>query len=462
MTIIWLALLGVGVALSFFSIRWALVYYLVGSLIFPVLWLGEIAVRFETVYCLWLFFLVLFNKLKKNTIFRINKVMKVYGLFLVIVLLGTLVNISSNGQSFLALSVQFYGLARPFLVMFLFSNASLPLYTVESIIWVFMYLNIPIALLSIGQSLGLDLAERITIVGYSSPWRTPISSLLLSTGRILRSTGVLESPVYNGVYFTLVLCAASVLLMQPAPKGFKRWFLYGNIGLAFLAGLSTLTSTFLMGSLITIFLVTATFVKTKRYNAYLAYVMGICIVFLFTTGVVGEFFADPLISSELAYQVKDTFSSRVFVTRYDVEEGLLTNTVRAILIRPLLGWGLVNMQDVFIGDSVYVTVLYRAGILGSLLLFLVILRILRHSLHLLNKTFPDAVIGAVSLLWTLISLAEGLGSGGAFYVLRLQEWYWAVVAIAMSIPVLSRPANLCKNDETLSTEVSAVGETHPG
>mgnify|MGYP001202736783 CR=1 FL=1 len=349
MTIIWLALLGVGVALSFFSIRWALVYYLVGSLIFPVLWLGEIAVRFETVYCLWLFFLVLFNKLKKNTIFRINKVMKVYGLFLVIVLLGTLVNISSNGQSFLALSVQFYGLARPFLVMFLFSNASLPLYTVESIIWVFMYLNIPIALLSIGQSLGLDLAERITIVGYSSPWRTPISSLLLSTGRILRSTGVLESPVYNGVYFTLVLCAASVLLMQPAPKGFKRWFLYGNIGLAFLAGLSTLTSTFLMGSLITIFLVTATFVKTKRYNAYLAYVMGICIVFLFTTGVVGEFFADPLISSELAYQVKDTFSSRVFVTRYDVEEGLLTNTVRAILIRPLLGWGLVNTEACLLG-----------------------------------------------------------------------------------------------------------------
>jgi len=233
MTIIWLALSVVGVALSFFSIRWALVYYLVGSLIFPVLWLGEIAVRFETVYCLWLFFLVLFNKLKKNTIFRINKIMKVYGLFLVIVLLGTLVNISSSDQNFLELSVQFYGLARPFLVMFLFSNASLPLYTVESITWVFMYLNIPIALFSIGQSLGLDLAERITVLGNSSPWRTQIYSLLLSTGRILRSTGVLESPVYNGVYFTLVLCAASILLMQSALNGFKRWLLYGNIALVF-------------------------------------------------------------------------------------------------------------------------------------------------------------------------------------------------------------------------------------
>jgi len=422
MTIIWLALSVVGVALSFFSIRWALVYYLVGSLIFPVLWLGEIAVRFETVYCLWLFFLVLFNKLKKNTIFRINKIMKVYGLFLVIVLLGTLVNISSSDQNFLELSVQFYGLARPFLVMFLFSNASLPLYTVESIIWVFMYLNIPIALLSIGQSLGLYLAERITVLGFSSPWRTPISNLLLSTGRILRSTGVLESPVYNGVYFTLVLCAASVLLMQSAPDGFKKWFLYGNIGLAFLAGLSTLTSTFLMGSLITIFLVTATFVKTKRYKAYLAYVIGICIVLLFTAGVIGEFLTDPLISSELAYQVKDTFSGKTLDSRYGSGSTLLVNVYRTVSDRLLIGWGVVDTENVFVGDSLYLSVLYRAGILGSVLFFLVILRILRHSLYLLNKTFPDAVIGAVSLLWTLISLAEGLGNGGASYVPRLQEW----------------------------------------
>jgi len=300
MTVIWLALFVLGVALSFFSVRWALVYYLVGSLIFPVLWLGQIAVRFEMVYCLWLFILVLFKKLKKDTIFHINKAMKVYGLFLVIVLLATLVNISSSGQSFLELSVQFYGLARPFLVMFLFSNASLPLYTVESIIWVFMYLNIPIALLSIGQSLGLYLAERITVLGFSSPWRTPISNLLLSTGRILRSTGVFESPVYNGVYFTLVLCVASVLLLQSAPNGFKKWFLYGNIGLAFLGGISTLSSTFLIGSLVVIVLVTATSVKAKHYRAYWAYVMGLCIMLLFTALAINAFAADPVIFSELA------------------------------------------------------------------------------------------------------------------------------------------------------------------
>jgi len=455
MTIIWLALFVLGVALSFFSVRWALVYYLVGSLIFPVLWLGEIAVRFETVYCLWLFILVLFNKLKKDTIFHINKAMKFYGLFLVIVLLGTLVNILSSGQSFLELSVQFYGLARPFLVMFLFSNASLPLYTVESIVWVFMYLNIPIALLSIGQSLGLDLAQRITVLGYSSPWRTPISGLLLSTGRILRSTGVFESPTYNGVYFTLVLCTASVFLLQSAPKGFKKLFLYGNIGLAFLAGISTLTSTFLIGSLVVIVLVTAASVKTKHYRAYWAYVMGLCIVLLFTALAINAFTADPVIFSELEYQVKESFSGSMFDTRYGPDNTVLVNVYRAVLEKPLLGRGLVNMEGVFIGDSLYLSVLYRGGILGSMLFFLVILRILRHSLHLLNKSYPEGAIGAVCLLWTLASLAEGLGSGGAFYVLRLQEWYWAVVAMAMSILVPSRSANIGKSDETLSSKVSA-------
>jgi len=331
------------------------------------------------------FLLVLFNKLRKDTIFHMIKVMKVYDLFLVIVLLGTLVNIPTSCQSFLDLLVQFYVLTRPFLIMFLFSIASLPLYTVESITWVFMYLNIPIALLSIGQSLGLYLAERITVLGNSSPWRTQIYSLLLSNGRILRSTAVLESPVYNGVYFTLVLCAASVLLMQSAPDGFKKWFLYGNIGLAFLAGLSTLTSTFLMGSLITIFLVTATFVKTKRYKAYLAYVIGICIVLLFTAGVIGEFLTDPLISSELAYQVKDTFSGKTLDSRYGSGSTLLVNVYRTVSDRLLIGWGVVDTENVFVGDSLYLSVLYRAGILGSVLFFLVILRILRHSLYLLNK-----------------------------------------------------------------------------
>ncbi|WP_107689191.1 hypothetical protein [Coprothermobacter proteolyticus] len=455
MTVVWLALFVLGVALSFFSIRWALAYYLVGSLIFPVLWLGETPVRFEMVYCLWLFILVLFNKLKKDTIFRINKAMKVYALFLVIVLLATLVNISSSGQSFFELSAQFYGLARPFLVMFLFSNASLPLYTVESIIWVFMYLNIPIALLTIGQSLGLDLAQRITVLGYSSPWRTAISILLSNTGRILRSPGVFESPTYNGVYFTLVLCTASVFLLQSAPKGFKKLFLYGNIGLAFLGGISTLSSTFLLGSLVVIVLVTVTSVKTKHYRAYWVYVMGVCIVLLFTALVISEFIEDPLIYSQLEYKVRGSLSGEVFDSRYGSDSSGLVKVYRAVLEKPLLGWGLVNTEGVFIGDSLYFTVFYSGGILGSVLFFLVILRILRHSLYLLNKTYPEGVIGAVCLLWTLASLAEGLGSGAAFYVLRLEEWYWAVVAVAMSIPVPSRSSNIGKSDETLPSKVSA-------
>jgi len=147
-------------------------------------------------------------------------------------------------------------------------------------------------------------------------------------------------------------------------------------------------------------------------------------VLLFTAGVIGEFLTDPLISSELAYQVKDTFSGKTLDSRYGSGSTLLVNVYRTVSDRLLIGWGVVDTENVFVGDSLYLSVLYRAGILGSVLFFLVILRILRHSLYLLNKTFPDAVIGAVSLLWTLISLAEGLGSGGAFYVPRLQEWYW--------------------------------------
>jgi len=61
-----------------------------------------------------------------------------------------------------------------------------------------------------------------------------------------------------------------------------------------------------------------------------------------------------------------------------------------VLDRLLIGWGVVNTENVFVGDSLYLSVFYRAGILGSVLFFLVILRILRHSLYLLNKTFPDA------------------------------------------------------------------------
>ena len=210
------------------SMRVGLALYLIGALIFPSLWFGEVALRFEVIYCLWLVFVFFLRKAASGFTFRWHPVLSRYGLFLVAVILSTmLAQLSKASEGSLMQSlVSFYGILRPLLVMFLFLNGPVDEKLARRILWAFVWLSVPIALLSIGQTLGLSVAQEITLRGYTSPWRTPVFRLLEKQGRIIRSTGVFESPILNAIYFLMVLIAGGFLLVRGQYKPFHKWGLH--------------------------------------------------------------------------------------------------------------------------------------------------------------------------------------------------------------------------------------------
>ena len=335
-------------------------------------------------------------------------------------------------NSFIQLAIPFYGLFRPLLVMFIFLNISLN----EQFIWrtirYFIWTTIPIAILSIGQTLGSSVALQITLLGYTSPSRAPVFKLLEEHGSILRSTGVFESPVFNAVYFLSVLTIVAFALVSRSSEFGSRRLLYLIFGLAVVAGVTTLSTTFLLGTiLILVMLVFFLGYKYPRRFLYLA-IGGAFVVGLFVLISWPIFARQATFTGAFRYQVDKIVTGALFSSRYDPESGIFRETYEAIQQGPIFGWGLTQSEDVFLGDSVYISVLYRGGIIGLSVFLWVIYSILKYVWRNRKQRGLYGKISWVVLVWTLLLLTVGFGSP-SFFILRLQEWYWAMIGVTMGL-----------------------------
>jgi len=420
--------------------------YLLSALIFPSIWIGETAVRFELVYSLWLILAIILHKAVSKSTFRWHPILTMYMFFLVTVALSTtlaLVNDPSKG-SMLQLAVSFYGILRPLLVMFIFLNISFdemfPWRTLRAFVWA----SIPIAILSFGQTVGSSAALQVTLLGYTSPSRAPVFNLLKEHDTILRSTGVFESPVFNAVYFLMVLTTVGFALVTGVSALGNKWFLYTILGLAAVAGITTLSTTFLLGAVLMLLLLV--FLLSYRYpKRFLQLVISsLFIVSLFIIISWPYFTQQPIFIGALNYQIDKILSGSLFNTRYDPENGIFQKTYEAIQQRPLLGWGLTQSEGVFVGDSIYISIFYKSGILGLNIFFLMIYVIFRHAWRSRNIAGLHGKFSWVILLWTFLLLNTGFGSP-SFFIIRLQEWYWALVGMSLGINFTLRKKNIMKH-----------------
>lgn len=441
---IWIILFFIGIIISLKSIKLALLYYLLGSLVFPVLWIGNISLRFELIYCLWLVFLFLLYKIKSGFNFKWYLILSIYVIFLILNILSTLItsiNIDNfNKKYFISNAIQFYGILHPLFVMFLFLNVIIDYKFLSSMLRLFILLSIPIAFLSIGQTLGLNIATKITLIGYTSSWRSPIMNLMKQTGSILRSVGIFESPVNNAVYFLLVLVTIIIIYFKKTYNIVNKKYLYLLFGLIFIAGFTTLTSTFLLGVIfITGILI---FFLGLRYpkNLLKFIIIIIFILFIFVFLSLPYFISkERSFKGTFKYQIDRIISGKVFVSRYDSKSGIFSDTFQAIKNRPILGWGFnVVNKDVFIGDSIYVVLLYRVGILGLLIFFFIIYLEIKNILVKYGKT---NYLKWILFLWTFILLITGLSSP-SFFLLRIRDWYWAFVGLSLNNKLIN---NIHKN-----------------
>lgn len=90
-------------------------------------------------------------------------------------------------------------------------------------------------------------------------------------------------------------------------------------------------------------------------------------------------------------------------TRYDNERGNLANAIEIIKSHYLIGVGHTSFNDVFIGDSVYVVLLYQTGVIGLIAYMLPYLWILYKSV--VNK---ELLASSLVIVFFLISLGNAL------------------------------------------------------
>ncbi|MEM3942369.1 MAG: hypothetical protein QW829_05820 [Candidatus Bathyarchaeia archaeon] len=420
----------------FFSMRTGLMMYLIVAFVFPSLWFGEITLRLELLYCIELVFLFFIRAIVSEFIFRWNAVLSKYWVFLITICLSTLFSLISNSKAYessiFSLLIAFYGFFRPFLIMFLFMNFPTDVRLTRFVLQVPVWASIPIAVLSIGQSLGIPFAQKLTLLGYISPWRTPVLRMQEELGMIIRSTGVFESPVYNAVYFLLVLIVAGWLLIQGKLTLPRRLFLYLAVGLSFVGGITTLSATFLVGVTVLMGLFVL-LLRPKHLQRLLCIgTMNLFMVSLFAAFLIPYIIQHNLFFGTLHYQVQRILSGSVLESRYDLQRGILASTYQAIKQRPVLGWGLIQAEEnVFVGDSLYVVLLYVGGIIGLSLFLWLVWSILKYASQHRRADESSSGVYQIVFLTTLLLLIVGIGSP-AFFLPRLKEWYWALVGLSLN------------------------------
>ncbi len=409
--------------------------YLIGTLVLPVLSIGSSSIRFELIFCLWLALVLFSHRAVQASRLRWHSVLSIYGLFSVIVGIATLVVFLTTRNLIMNTwhdqLVSLYGFLRPLIVLVLFMNVPIDQRFVRQALWALVLLNIPLAVLSIGQTLGLAVAKQITVLGFTSPWRTPVARLLDQLHIIIRSTGVFESPVNNAVFSLLVLTVAGYLLIRGRHRPLLQWLLYLSIGMALASGFTTLSSTFLIGLAVcnVLFVLLLWPMYKRRFLRIAAGV--ICIVTLTGLLLVPRLSQSNIFSGTLRYQVGRILLGTVLQTRYDPRLGLLAVTYKAIGQRLVLGWGLAQIKGVFVGDSLYVSILYTSGIVGLIVFCWMLWNVLAYTWRTRTTDGSPCDSSQIAFLFTLLLLAVGI-SAVSFFILRIQEWYWALVGMSLN------------------------------
>lgn len=432
--VLWLLLLVVGLFVSLSSLRKALVYYLIGSLVFPVLHVGSISLRFELVYSIWLLLILLIKTHRKRLAVTVAAGIVPYFLYvfyITLVTFGSFLNMGDNSLAYVLPSL--YGYVRPLLVVIIFYNVVMDDEIVVRILNSLILTSIPLSILSICQSLGVSLATNITLSAYTSTGRTPNTALLETVGFLIRSSGTFESPVYNGLFWLCIISLEGVYLAKSKniPRRLPKLIVYVSLAFSILAGFSTLTATFFGGFMVVVALlmILAWINKSLTFMRSVFLVAVIAIIIWFTALPV--FSQNNLFAGTLQYELNRLLHGTLLNTRYNADTGIAVGMWNAFLSRPLFGYGLLkNFSEVFVGDSLYLVVLYTGGVIGFSLFFWQVYSNLIINVAARRQAKLSGTVATVGLLWTILFLVVGIGQD-SFFTPRVEELYWAFLGTVL-------------------------------
>lgn len=384
-TIVFILLLLILMIVAFLNEKKGIIIYVIFSLLSPNLHLSGMQVSFEIVAFFLIFLILIF---KRSQIFSLYKNWPhrqwVWIYFFLIIISSLIAVIKYDSTiSWIAIFGYFRVICIIYMLQYVFREN--PERQLDNIISPILTVNLIVSIIQLAMPSSVQLFYDL----YYKDSMTPLKEVL-GLGYFNRAYGTFGTPVLLGVF---ALFSFAVYLGYYVEKKPCR-FLTLKILMAVSCGLIALSKTAILGMptlVITVFVLGIFgFVKIKNKK--------ILIIPFLIIGI-GYFMVDLLEKAGFAISwyirfLKHPFEA--FGTRYDAGTGILTETYEIINQNLIFGVGPTPIGDAFVGDSMYISILYMSGIIG-LFLFLGIL-ISAIVINLIEKDTIAVLCGLVILL----------------------------------------------------------------
>ncbi|WJY26414.1 hypothetical protein [Sporosarcina trichiuri] len=375
-TIIFIILYLILVLMLLKDIEKGIISYVIFSLFAPNLNINNTQISFE----ISAFFIVIIILLiKRREIFTLYKKGKVFRqrlwMYFFLLIFSTLVGTIRYESSIGIVSI--FGIFRTIIVIYLlqFIMKQNEDKVLDKIIWPILFINF------ITSVIQLTFPESTTFFYnlYYKESLTPLNEVL-RLGYFSRAYGTFGSPVLLGVFSVFSFAVYFGYLIEKK----KCKIIYIKLILSIAIGLMALSKTAILGlpALLIIFYFLALYgiIKVKNRKTLLIPIL----VFPMAIGIIKILERQGLfIYYYLEYLLKPF---EVFETRYDSTEGILANTYMIIKENWFIGVGKISISDIFIGDSMYIDLIYTSGIIGLAVYFSILLSATLWNIRFRNTT----------------------------------------------------------------------------
>jgi hypothetical protein len=339
-----------------------LVLYIILSLISPNIHFLNNIISYEiwAFIPIFLLFILHFKKISTNYIHIL--------FYMYIILLLTSSLISINLYSSQINWIAFLGNVRIVLIFFMLTQIiNKSKVSFEKILLTVICVNFVLCIIQITFSQTAPLFYNL----YYKPSMTPLSQVV-KAGRFYRAYGSFGTPVNLGGFS---LIAFSYFYAKLLDTNYNKLTIYGLCA-SIVCGLLSLTKTYIVGMPIIIcigLIFKLIFCGDSIMNINIKKLFKGIIIFL-VLSFIGFLVIEKGKQIGMPFNWYLSFIIRPFdalVTRYDLNTGILSNTMEVIRGNILIGVGNTKIMNEFIGDSGYTSLLHSVGMVGTIFIMFI-------------------------------------------------------------------------------------------
>lgn len=359
------------------NLRAGLVFYFILAIVFPNARLAGLAISYEILAFPLLAFIWIYLHIRRPV--EIPSAWMLIGVYFILLLFSSWFSLVRY-SALPSLASLFYQVR--FALLFLMGWKVLDRRTIEKIFAIVLMINLVGAVIQYLVPSSVNLFFQL----YSKASQTSLATFQ-KQGFVSRALGTMTSPVYLGALALMGLA----IFWGKILSGQRGKYRILPFAVAFIVGVLSLTKTFILGTAIILFFglilksISKVYTMTITGNVLRLRIRTITSTFVIlaimaTITIWGIRFLDQSgypVFWYFAHLVKplEAFSPRAS------SEGAITSLVPVIIENPLLGVGLTQIHEEFIGDSAYFVVLHDSGFVGALILLLFFAMIMGQSIR---------------------------------------------------------------------------------